>query len=135
MADFLLATDTVSRLIRADRATVNAMRRSGALSIAVSSVTQSELLFGAHLKADAPAIMVAVRDFLARVTVEPWDENAAEHHAAIRAKAQARGRSAGAFDIMIAAHARALGVTLVTGDKAIVNLQIDQLVVAAWPKV
>ena len=133
MTDFLLDTDTASRLMRGERATVNAMRRSGAASISVSTVTKSELLYGAHLRADKPAIMAAVQAFLVRVTVQPWNEDAAEHHADIRAKAKAKGRSAGAFDLMIAAHARALGAMLVTCDKAIGNLQIERLNVVSWP--
>ena len=134
MAVFLLDTDTASRLIRADRATVGAMRRSGATNIAISTVTQSELLYGARLRDDAPNIMRAVRAFLARVTVEPWDCDAAEQHALIRATAKAQGRSAGVFDIMIAAHARALGVTLVTSDAAIGSLGVDGLRVVDWGK-
>lgn len=132
MTDYLLDTDTASRLMRAERATVNAMRRSGAASISVSTVTKSELLYGAHLRADQPAIMAAVRAFFARVTVQSWDDDAAEHHAEIRSIAKSKGRSAGAFDLMIAAHARALGATLVTSDKAIGNLQIDRLKVMSW---
>ena len=55
------------------------------------------------------------------------DETAAEAHARIRIVAKRRGRNAGAFDIMIAAHADALGATLVTNDAAIKNLAIDGL--------
>ena len=132
MTDFLLDTDTASRLMRADRTTINTMRRVGATSISISTVTQSELLYGAQLRSDAPAIMAAVRAFLGRVTVKAWDENAAEEHAEIRAGAKAAGRSAGAFDVMIAAHARALGATLVTSDKAIANLKISGLHVVSW---
>ena len=132
MTDFLLDTDTASRLLRAERGTVNAMRKSGATSMAISVVTQSELLFGAHLRADKPALIAAVRGFLARMTVHPWDEDAAEVHARLRATAKASGRSAGAFDIMIAAHARALDVTLVTSDKAIRNLRVAALKIADW---
>lgn len=132
MTAFLLDTDTASRLMRADRTTVNAMRRAGASDIAVSVVTQSELLYGARLRAEKPALMAAVRAFLARVSIHPWDVAAAEHHAEIRAAAKAKGRSAGAFDIMIAAHARALQATLVTGDDAIMNLEIEQLIVVNW---
>jgi len=110
------------------------MRRSGATNIAISTVTQSELLYGARLRDDAPNIMRAVRAFLARVTVEPWDCDAAEQHALIRATAKAQGRSAGVFDIMIAAHARALGVTLVTSDAAIGSLGVDGLRVVDWGK-
>jgi tRNA(fMet)-specific endonuclease VapC len=132
MTDFLLDTDTASRLFRAERATVNAMRKSGASSISISTVTQSELLYGARLRSDTPALMSAVQAFIGRVTIHPWDMDAAEQHAEVRATAKARGRSAGAFDIMIAAHALALGATLVTSDKAIANLKIDGLTVVSW---
>jgi tRNA(fMet)-specific endonuclease VapC len=76
--------------------------------------------------------VAAVRAFRARVTVHCWDDDTAEHHAHIRVTAKLRGRSAGVFDIMIAAHALALGQTLVTGDKAIGNLRIAGLQVVAW---
>ena len=42
------------------------------------------------------------------------------------------GRSAGAFDVMIAAHAEALGATLVTNDVAIKNLKIEGLKIVSW---
>ena len=132
MADFLLDTDTASRLMRADRPTVNAMRRAGASSIAVSAVTRSELRYGALLRPDKPALMSAVHAFLERVTVHSWDGAAADSHAAVRARAKQDGRSAGAFDLMIAAHAHALDATLVTGDTAIRNLNIAGLKVATW---
>jgi tRNA(fMet)-specific endonuclease VapC len=130
MADFLLDTDTASRLMRADRAAVNAMRRSGASS--VSAVTRSELLYGALIRPDKPALMSAVHAFLARVTVHSWDRAAADSHAAVRAKAKQDGRSAGTFDLMIAAHAHALDATLATGDSAIRNLKIEGLKVVTW---
>ena len=132
MTEFLLDTDTASRLLRADRPTVAGMRRSGAKALGVSAVTHAELLYGARLCTDKPAIMAAVRALLARVTVHVWDEDAAEQHALIRANAKTQGRSAGVFDIMIAAHARALGATLVTSDAAIGNLGVDGLQVVDW---
>ena len=134
MVEFFLDTDTASRLMRADRSTVTAMRRSGANAICISTVTTAELVYGAGLRPEAPAIMAAVRAFLARVTVHPWDAGAAEFHGSIRATAKAQGRSAGTFDIMIAAHARALGATLVTSDKAIANLAVEGLKVVSWAK-
>lgn len=132
MAAFLLDTDTASRLLRADRTTVAAMRKSGASDLAVSTVTQSELLFWARLRAQSPALMAAVRAFLARVSVHAFDDAAAEHHAEIRAAVRSKGRAAGVFDLMIAAHARALDATLATSDKAIGNLGIDGLRVVDW---
>lgn len=132
MADYLLDTNTASRLMRADRPTVTAMRRSGATAIGISTVTMAELIYGARLRQETPALMAAVRAFLTRVIVHPWDADAAEFHAAIRATAKAQGRSAGTFDIMISAHARALDARLVTSDKAIRNLGVEGLQMVSW---
>jgi tRNA(fMet)-specific endonuclease VapC len=92
----------------------------------------AELLYGARLREDNPSIMAAVRAFLARISVHPWDEAAAEAHARIRVSAKRLGRSAGAFDVMIAAHAEALGATLVTNDVAVRNLKIEGLRIVSW---
>ena len=132
MAEFLLDTEAASRLMRAERRAVTSLRRSGAKSVSISSITMAELLYGARLREDNPSIMAAVRAFLARIPVHPWDEEAAEAHARIRVGASRRGRSAGAFDIMIAAHAEALGMTLVTSDMAVKNLKIDGLKIVSW---
>jgi tRNA(fMet)-specific endonuclease VapC len=132
MAEFLLDTEVASRLMRAERRAVTSLRRSGAKSVSISSITMAELLYGARLREDNPSIMVAVRAFLARISVHPWDEAAAEAHARIRVCAKRLGRSAGAFDIMIAAHAEALRATLVTNDVAVKNLKIEGLQIVSW---
>ena len=132
MAEFLLDTEAASRLMRVERSVVANMRRSGARAVSISSVTMAELIYGARLREENPSVMSAVRVFLARILIHPWDEAAAEAHARIRILAKHRGRSAGVFDIMIAAHADALGATLVSNDAAIRNLAIDNLKIANW---
>jgi tRNA(fMet)-specific endonuclease VapC len=132
VGEFLLDTEVASRLMRAERRAVTNLRRSGARSVSISSVTMAELLYGARLREDKPSVMAAVRAFLTRIPVHPWDGAAAEAHARVRVDAKHLGRSAGAFDIMIAAHAEALGATLVTRDAAIKNLKIDDLKVISW---
>jgi tRNA(fMet)-specific endonuclease VapC len=132
MAEFLLDTEVASRLMRAERRAVTSLRRSGAKSVSISSITMAELLYGARLREDNPSITAAVRAFLARISVHPWDEAAAEAHARIRVCAKRIGRSAGAFDLMIAAHAEALGATLVTNDVAVKNLKIEGLKIVNW---
>jgi tRNA(fMet)-specific endonuclease VapC len=132
MAEFLLDTEVASRLMRAERRAVTSLRRSSARSVSISSITMAELLYGARLREDNPSIMAAVRAFLARISVHPWDEAAAEAHARIRVCAKRLGRNAGAFDVMIAAHAEALGATLVTNDVAVKNLKIEGLKIVSW---
>jgi tRNA(fMet)-specific endonuclease VapC len=132
MGEFLLDTEVASRLMRAERRAVTNLRRSGARSISISSVTMAELLYGARLREDKPSVMAAVRAFLSRIPVHLWDKEAAEAHARIRVAAKRLGRGAGIFDIMIAAHAEALGATLVTSDVAIKNLKIAGLKIVGW---
>jgi tRNA(fMet)-specific endonuclease VapC len=118
--------------MRAERRAVTGLRRSGAKAISLSSITMAELLYGARLREDSPSLMAAVRAFLMRVSIHPWDEAAAEVHARIRACAKRLGPSAGAFDLMIAAHAEALAAVLVTRDAAIKNLKIEGLKLVSW---
>jgi len=132
MAEFLLDTEVASRLMGAERRAVTSLGRSSAKSVLISSITMAELLYGARLREDNPSIMAAVRAFLARISVHPWDEAAAEAHARIRVYAKRLGRSAGAFDVIIAAHAEALGAILVTNDAAIKNLKIEGLKIVRW---
>jgi len=132
VAEFLLDTEAASRLMRAERGAVTSLRRSGAKAVSISIITMAELLYGARLREDSPSLMAAVRAFLTRISVHPWDEAAAEAHARIRVGAKRLGRSAGAFDIMIAAHAEALGATLVTSDAAVKNLKIASLKIVSW---
>jgi tRNA(fMet)-specific endonuclease VapC len=132
VAEFLLDTEAASRLMRAERSAVTNMRKSGAKALSISSITMAELVYGARLREGNPSVMSAVRVFLARISIRPWDEAAAEAHARVRILAKRLGRSAGAFDIMIAAHADALGATLVTNDAAIKNLAIAGLKIVSW---
>jgi len=118
--------------MRAERSLVARMRQSGAKSISISSVSMAELLYGARLREDNPSVMSTVRAFFARILIHAWDDAAAEAHARIRIHAKRQGRSAGMFDVMIAAHADALGATLVTNDAAIKNLAADGLKILSW---
>jgi tRNA(fMet)-specific endonuclease VapC len=118
--------------MRGERSAVTNMRRSGAKAMSISSITMAELVYGARLREENPSVMSAVRAFLARILIRAWDDTAAEAHARIRILAKRRGRSAGAFDVMIAAHAEALGATLVTNDAAIKNLAVDGLKIVSW---
>lgn len=86
--------------------------------VVVSAVTQAELLYGLARKGHPAAFSRVVREFLARVTVLPWDSDAASVYGDLRASCSASGVTLGALDMMIAAHAVAAKATLITHDKA-----------------
>ena len=61
----------------------------------------------------------------------PWGEVAAEHYGALRAALDRAGTPLGATDMMIAAHARSQGATLVSNDVRHFD-RVDGLLVANW---
>lgn len=65
-----------------------------------------------------PGLRVAplVEEFLNGVTVMPLTSDVARHYAVVRASLEAKGTPIGPLDLMIAAHALALGSILVTSD-------------------
>jgi tRNA(fMet)-specific endonuclease VapC len=83
----------------------------------VSTITLSEMLFGAEKKASL-VLDAAVRDLAACIGVVAYDEAAATHYGQLRAELERLGATLGANDLFIAAHARSLGLILVTDDAA-----------------
>ena len=112
---YLLDTDIMSYALRAK---TPAVERKLAMvprsELAISVVTQGELLYGLKILAPNHRLHAAVRKWLGMVRIFSWDSQAAEHYAEIRHYLTATGQPIGELDMMIAAHALALDATLVT---------------------
>ena len=81
---------------------------------AVSSIVMAELQHGVS-KSNRPEHHQANLDSLSGfLKTIPFDDNAARHYGDIRAELEKTRTSIGPFDILIAAHARSLGATLMT---------------------
>ena len=91
--------------------------------VCVSSITKAELLRGVAKKPDAKHLPLVVNEFLLRVDILPWDSNVAEVYANFRTACESEGKSLGAMDMLIAAHAVAAGAVLITNDRAFYNLE------------
>lgn len=89
-------------------------RRPG--EIAISSITGAELMFGVE-KSGSPRNREALDKFLAPLDVLPFDEAAMREYGRIRTVLEGAGTPIGAMDLLIAAHALALGVILVTNNE------------------
>jgi len=82
--------------------------------IAISKVVRAELIVGC-LRSQRPAFhRERVDEFLQRITVVDFDDQAAEHYAKIRFHIETLGKPIGPNDLFIAATARASNATLVT---------------------
>ncbi len=86
----------------------------GALKTSV--VTAFELEFGARRSREPEQAAMVLRTFLENLQILPFDLSAALHAGQIRAELVAGGNTIGAYDLLIAGHARSAGATLVTGN-------------------
>jgi tRNA(fMet)-specific endonuclease VapC len=105
---------------------------------AISVVTWGELIYGAE-KSRHPAKSFAGLDELAvLVPVLALPEEAGRIYGVIRAEMEKRGDMIGSNDAWIAAHARALDLTLVTNNerefKRVSGLKIENWVAEDTPK-
>ena len=106
---------------------IDLMRRKGALAlerikalhvgdIGISTITLAELQHGVARSRDRERNQAAVLMFSAPLMVLEFDRAAAEVYGDVRAQLETAGQSIGAMDMLIAAHALSLDVTLVTNN-------------------
>ncbi|MNP11255.1 tRNA(fMet)-specific endonuclease VapC [compost metagenome] len=84
--------------------------------LAISTVTLMELIYGAEKSANPQRNLSVVEGFAARLEVLDYDDHAAEHSGQLRAELAKAGTPIGPYDQLIAGHARALGLILVTNN-------------------
>ncbi len=85
---------------------------------AVSSITEAEIRYGLAKRPEAISLKALMDGFLASIQVLPWGRQEADTYGRVRAKLEKNGLSLGSMDMMIAAHAIAVGAVLVTNDRA-----------------
>jgi len=116
---YMLDTNIVSYLLKGQMPALrNRFDRATVDEIAVSTITESEVFYGLARRPGATRLRFAAEAFFASVARLPWDSTVARSHAALRAEQQRKGKSLSSEDLMIAAHALSLGLTLVTHDHA-----------------
>ncbi len=103
-------------------------------SIAISTITQAELLYGLARKGHPVALSRLIREFLLRVKVLPWDEKAAIVYGDLRASCASSGITLSALDMLILSHSVSSKSILVTHDKAFSLLTYPDVFVEDWSK-
>ncbi len=82
----------------------------------ISSVTLGELIFGAEHSQHVNQNLADIEALVARLEVLAFDSKPAYHFGQIRASLYSIGKPIGPYDMMIAGHARASGLMLVTNN-------------------
>ena len=84
--------------------------------ICISSVTYAELCYGVEKSKQKERNRLALLLFLSEISIVPYSAKAAEEYGIIRMSLEQKGTPIGPMDLLIASHAKALGVSLVTNN-------------------
>lgn len=129
---YLLDTNAASYAINKKSAAMDRhLARVPMAELGTSAVTEGELRYGAARSGSAP-LQATVEQLLLGVNVFPWDSEAAKEYGELRTTLEREGRLMGSLDMMIAAHALALGLILITNDRAFGR--IKKLKIEDWTK-
>jgi tRNA(fMet)-specific endonuclease VapC len=114
---YMLDTDTCAFILRRTSDTLLARIQAAPVAQQVMSVvTSAELQYGVQVSSKKKANQAAVDALARHVAVLVWPQEAAGHYAQIRADLKKKGSMIGANNLLIAAHARSLGATVVTNN-------------------
>ncbi len=114
----LLDTNICIKLIRGRAPRVLArLRRRRIGTVGLSSITLAELLHGVARSSDPQRNRIALAHFCAPLEIRPFDQDAAASYGRVRAHLERAGTPIGPLDTLIAAHALALGATVVTNNE------------------
>jgi len=130
MAEYMLDTDISSYIMkRSHDAVLRRLQQVPIGAVCISVITKSELLFGVEVSPRRQQDLAALDEYLRHVEVLDFPDEAALHYAQIHAALKASGTMIGANDLLIAAHARSLELTLVTNNmdefSRVQNLKIE----------
>lgn len=134
MARYMLDTDTCSYIMkRSNEALLKRLRKTPVSDGCISVITKSELLYEVEVSPKRQQDDAALNAFLRYVEVLDFPDEAAPHYAKIRAELKTRGTMIGANDLFIAAHARSLGLTLVTNNTSEFG-RVSNLAIENWTR-
>ena len=115
---YMLDTNVCIDVIRKRaRSLVERIRTHAVDDIALSAITLSELQHGVAKSENPEQNRVALLEFLVPFTVLSYEDTAARAYGEIRAHLEKQGTPIGPMDMLIAAHARSHGLTLITNNE------------------
>jgi tRNA(fMet)-specific endonuclease VapC len=100
--------------------------------LAISTITLAELEYGNENSQYKEKNKIALMQFLAIIEVKPFDEKASKEFGKIKKDLKDRNCLIGPYDMLIGAHAKSLGLILVTNNvkefERIADLRIENWV-------
>jgi tRNA(fMet)-specific endonuclease VapC len=132
MLKYLLDSNIVIHVLKRRPIEVLKIFNANASRMAISSITLSELMYGAEISLNADKNLEAIEEFISHLEVLPYDAKASQHYGQIKAALEKKGGAIGENDIHIAAHTISQGLILVTNNsrefKRVANLALENWV-------
>ena len=125
---YLLDTSVCVDILR-QRVAASGLPAAGACCL--SAIGTAELRTGLAKMGHDEARARKLEDFISLFPVQDFGDTAARHYGEIRADLEKRGVVIGPLDLLIAAHARSVGASLVTGNVREFR-RVKGLAVTAW---
>ena len=116
MLKYMLDTNIVIYAVKNRPEHVREMFKRHQGQMSMSTITLGELVFGAERSSQPSRNLADVEGLAARLEVLAFDAGAATHFGQLRAELYRSGTPIGPYDMMIAGHARSLGLILVTNN-------------------
>jgi tRNA(fMet)-specific endonuclease VapC len=128
---YLLDTNTCIFIMKQVPSAMERLRAAHASGVAISTVTLAELEYGVEKSAARERNAKNLLAFSTLVEILPFDIPASSVYGQIRAALEKRGTPIGTLDMLIAAHAKSLGLTLVTNNIKEFG-RVEELAVEDW---
>ena len=123
MKCYLLDTNIVSHIVKNEPKVIQKLFSLPVSSIYISVITYAEIQYGLHKRPGAKALKVAINELIKRVDIIDWDQKAADAYGKVRADLEIHGKTIDSLDLLIASQAIANKMTLVSDDKALINIK------------
>ena len=130
---YLLDTNVISHIMQGrDTKLLTRLAKLQVGQAVISSVTLAEIEYSIQRRGQAISLRNALTQVLLHMDVLPWDKQVATCYGELCHSLETQGINLSDFDMMIAAHAVAAKITLVSRDKAFTHIPKLRLKVEIW---
>ena len=130
MKRYLLDTNIVAAIAKADSNAKKKVAEIGFSNLFISSITLAELRYGLAKKPEAKRLHQVIDEFINKIGILSFNDETSYFYGQFRAEIEKQGLSLSALDMLIAAHAQAENMILVSNDQAF--FKIPNLMVEDW---
>lgn len=127
---YLLDTNACIDFIRNTGKMRGRMKARPFSDFCISTVVVAELIHGAKRSAKPEKHLSAAKNFCGKLKCVSFDLEAADVYGDVRLYLEKEGQLIGAYDMLIAAHAKSMGLICITNDKGF--CRVNGLTVEDW---